>query len=114
MNQEQLNAIKERVEKATPGPWEIDKNSDDSDFITDIWFNQDGDHVEVHDKSILQSVLNALFIAHAREDVPALVAEVDMLRQALEKVMEVEAPIMEGWETPTYKIAREALGGEAI
>jgi len=36
-----------------------------------------------------------------------------MLRQALEKVMEVEAPNMEGWETPAYKIAQEALGGEA-
>lgn len=35
------------------------------------------------------------------------------LREALEKVMEVEAPIMEGWETPAYKIAQEALGGEA-
>lgn len=34
-------------------------------------------------------------------------------RKALEKVMEVEAPIMEGWETPAYKIAQEALGGEA-
>ncbi|MBD8521828.1 hypothetical protein [Lysinibacillus fusiformis] len=35
------------------------------------------------------------------------------LRKALEKVMEVEAPIMEGWETPAYKIAQEALGGES-
>ena len=34
------------------------------------------------------------------------------LRAALEKVMEVEAPIMEGWETSAYKIARQALGGE--
>ncbi|AUS87826.1 hypothetical protein LBYS11_16435 [Lysinibacillus sp. YS11] len=39
--------------------------------------------------------------------------EIERLRKALEKVMEVEAPIMEGWETPAYKIAREALGGEA-
>lgn len=35
-------------------------------------------------------------------------------RKALEKVMEVEEPIMEGWETPAYKIAQEALGGETI
>lgn len=48
------------------------------------------------------------------EGVPALVAEVERLHQALEKVMEVEAPIMEGWETPAYKIAQEALGGETI
>ncbi len=34
------------------------------------------------------------------------------LRKALKEIMEVEAPNMEGWETPAYKIAREALGGE--
>lgn len=47
------------------------------------------------------------------EGVPALVAEVERLRKALEKVMEVEEPIMEGWETTTYEIARQALGGDA-
>ncbi|MFJ7916114.1 MULTISPECIES: hypothetical protein [unclassified Lysinibacillus] len=39
--------------------------------------------------------------------------EIERLRKALEKVMEVEAPNMEGYETCTYKIARQALGGEA-
>lgn len=34
-------------------------------------------------------------------------------REALEQVMEVEVPIAEGWETPAYKIASKALGGEA-
>ena len=34
-------------------------------------------------------------------------------RKALEKIMEDQAPIMEGWETTTYEIARKALGGEA-
>ncbi|MGE7132630.1 hypothetical protein [Lysinibacillus xylanilyticus] len=37
------------------------------------------------------------------------------LRKALEKIMGVEAPIMEGtegWETRAYGIARQALGGE--
>lgn len=32
------------------------------------------------------------------------------LHEALEKVMEAEAPNMEGWETELHKIAREALG----
>lgn len=35
------------------------------------------------------------------------------LREALRRIMEVEEPIMEGWETSAYKIAQEALGGEA-
>ncbi|MGY3186480.1 hypothetical protein [Lysinibacillus sp. TE18511] len=39
--------------------------------------------------------------------------EIKRLRKALEQIMEAEEPIMEGWETSTYKIACEALGGEA-
>lgn len=39
--------------------------------------------------------------------------ENEKLREALEKIMEAESPNMEGWETEVYKIAREALGGEA-
>lgn len=122
MNQEQLNAIKERVAKATSGPWEIDRNSDDCDFITDIWFNQDGDHVEVHDKSVMQSVLNAEFIAHSREDVPALVAEIERLRKALsyyadEKHYEPYCIPMGDYASDVTEdngeIARQALAGES-
>lgn len=32
------------------------------------------------------------------------------LREALEQIMEVEAPITEGWETESYRIARKTLG----
>ena len=39
--------------------------------------------------------------------------DIKRLRKALEKVMEDQAPIMEGWETTTYEIARQALDGEA-
>jgi len=106
MNQKQLNAIKERVAKASHGPWEYDEDE------RGIWnkggFNYLG--------TVTLSHNSAQFIAHAREDVPALVAEVERLHKALEKVMEVEAPIMEGtegWETRSYEIARQALGGGA-
>ncbi len=128
MKQEQLNAIKERVAKASHGPWMVIEN----EFVHSI-------------SSVIAAVSKITdvdFIAHAREDVPALIEEVERLkreneglvidrecaisnitneflneeqrlRKALEKVMEVEAPIMEGWETTTYEIARQALGGEA-
>jgi len=73
MNQEQLNAIKERVAKATPGPWEYDEEE------RGIWnkggFNYLG--------TVTLSHNSAEFIAHAREDVPALVAEVEYLRGML-------------------------------
>lgn len=113
MNQEQLNAIKERVAKATPGPWESEETVEGHIDI----FNPNEDYAVCQTGNETYDCLNdgdTEFIKHAITDVPALVAEVERLRQALEKVMEVEAPIMEGWETPAYKIAREALGGEAI
>lgn len=84
IKQEQLNAIKERVAKAKSGPWDINRNSDDDVFVTDIWFDgEDGGHVEIHGDTVASSIYNAEFIAHAREDVPALVAEVEYLRGML-------------------------------
>lgn len=168
MNQEQLNAIKERVAKVSAGEWECRYIGHSRPQYSVV--NAEEYVAHIYD------VNDAEFIANAREDVPALVAEVEYLREmlrdtrkvvrqkvkevktlqnacknhkakqevlefhlkvsiqhaeeldseleaevtdneqlrkALEKVMEVEAPIMEGWETPAYKIAQEALGGEA-
>lgn len=154
MNQEQFNAIKERVAKATPGPWESEETTEGHIDI----FNPNEDYAICQTGNETYDCLNdgdTEFIKHSITDVPALVAEVErlneeltlsnvermslvvdkayeksqkreyiktlhlineqnsLLRKALEKVMEVEAPIMEGWETPAYKIAQEALGGEA-
>ncbi|WP_427110869.1 hypothetical protein [Lysinibacillus xylanilyticus] len=73
MNAEQLNAIKERVAKVTPGPWcvggAIDIHDACGEEVAAVW--DGGPDIE--------------FIAHAREDVPALVAEVERLQQQLEK-----------------------------
>ncbi len=89
MNHKQLNAIKEEYSNMD---WE-DFRENAGDLITR--------EIDIYNTVVI-------------EGVPALVAEVERLHQALEKVMEVEAPIMEGWETPAYKIAQEALGGETI
>ena len=80
MTREQLDAIRARVEAATPGPWEPS-----SDTLT--WI-----HVEAHGLTVAecrtylnrqhtdkQNDANAAFIASAREDVPALLAEVERL-----------------------------------
>lgn len=67
-----LDEIEERANKATPAPWELEKDTgrlffryddDYCEYIVDYW-NTD----------------TAEFIAHAREDIPALVAEVRRLR----------------------------------
>lgn len=112
MKQEQLNVIKERVENATPGPWESEETAEGH---VDI-FNPNEDYAVCQTGNETYDCLNegdTEFIKHSITDVPVLVAEVERLQKALEKVMEVEAPIMEGWETTTYEIARKALGGEA-
>lgn len=65
----ELTQIKERAEKATPGPWK--SHADGTVFlehtqdIADVWTNNE----------------DAEFIAHAREDVPRLVAEVERLQE---------------------------------
>ncbi len=78
MNEKELAEIEARAEAATPGPWEVD--NDLSVFTKDgghgtPWTLFDTVGNEGEDSS------NADFIAHARQDVPALVAEVRRLNE---------------------------------
>lgn len=67
INAEQLNTIKERAAKATPGPWR-----------SAGLYGVRTQNAEAF--SIPLRPEDATFIAHAREDVPALVAEVERLQ----------------------------------
>lgn len=73
-----LKSIKERAEKASEGPWEICTEDDvpiigsESTIIVELSPNHFGCSVKPH---------NAIFIAHARTDVPDLVAEVGRLEK---------------------------------
>ena len=72
MNAEKLNEIKERAEKATSGPWDMQ----------DDLFVVEGDGLILGDMvAKATSEADAKFIAHAREDIPALVAEVERLQR---------------------------------
>lgn len=69
MDQEQINAIKKRLAKTSVGPWIVVEEEfiqNVSGVVGAIHFSKD-----------------AHFIAHARKDVPALVAEVEYLRGML-------------------------------
>lgn len=74
INAEQLNAIKERAAKATPGPWKFG--------ATGLLHS-----VETHEQLLRTQIpggivarwVDTQFIAHSREDIPALVAEVERL-----------------------------------
>lgn len=108
MTEQELEAIRQRAEQATPGPWFWDTNrrhrsimlkahqnggtcimdftrwgmhsaqpriNDNSDLFGGILRT-----MEEYDKSELDNP-NADFIAHARQDIPALLAEVERLNE---------------------------------
>ncbi|TKI65587.1 hypothetical protein FC756_16185 [Lysinibacillus mangiferihumi] len=87
MNQEQLNAIKERVAKATPGPWESEETTEGHIDI----FNPNQDYAICQTGNETYDCLNdgdTEFIKHAITDVPALVAEVERLMKGMYQLRE--------------------------
>lgn len=84
MNKEQLDAIKERIAKATPGEWSTELCYDRL-IGTYLLLTDKGELVlSTYDNPTKQ---DAKFIAHARQDVPALVAEVERLQQFEQKAI---------------------------
>lgn len=84
-----LEAIKERCDAATPGPWALSSWTEwgaTSYGVKDVappgGTVRDSDPAHRHCLTPMEES-DAAFIAHAREDVPALVAEVERLREAL-------------------------------
>lgn len=77
MTQERLDAIQAREAKATAGPWAIDGPAQcgPSDTLV-VYPVEDGGTLAY----VQPSWDDAEFIAHARQDVPALLAEVERLR----------------------------------
>ncbi len=80
MTQERIAEIKAREAKATPGPYHVNfKEIRSADGVPIAY---PADHYLVEDAKA-----NALFIAHARQDVPDLLAEVERLQK---RVAELE------------------------
>ena len=79
LTQAELNEIKERAEKATSGPWQV-ASTTDGEYILDC------------DEWVVAATFerreDAYFVAHAREDIPRLVAEIERLQAALEELAE--------------------------
>lgn len=77
MTSERLAEIKVRVEKATKGPWvreDLYVKAENGEMVADFEWIADTD------EEWTQLEYDAEFGAHAREDVPALVAEVERLQ----------------------------------
>jgi len=83
ISDDELKEILERCNRATPGPWvsciEGRDHSSGSDFIKTGTENERGNHIELSGATRSDQD----FIAHARQDVPRLIAEIQRLKQLL-------------------------------
>lgn len=107
LTNEQLDAIRKRAEAATEGPWYYD--------------NQTGDLIEIntgkYPKKVLADEATGVFLANAREDVPALLAEVERLQQRLslaEDLLSEAHDLLDDvhcYETETYEAITQYFDG---
>lgn len=102
MTQQRLDEIRARCDKATRGPWIYDKRVgcvavyhgekacciDETEgrrlFYADGFLEKEADGY-TRWKTNPADCTNAAFIAHARQDIPALLAEVERLRAEVER-----------------------------
>jgi hypothetical protein len=98
MNDEQLREIEVRTNAATPGPWERESETVFSVVAAPMMDLGDGtwlyrrpaqtygrrslNDICVEEHWVCATAADLEFIVHAREDVPALVAEIRRLREA--------------------------------
>jgi hypothetical protein len=97
MSEEELEAIGARAAAATPGPWAMSRDEMSAGFGKHRYVvvgTTTADGQRAVDWRLLvegmrgaDAVHDAEFIAHARTDVPALLAEVARLKAALERAL---------------------------
>ena len=95
-----LDAIKERLAKATPGPWAVCKRPANSTWVQGGTIGSVPHGSRVADTCVLgpNYAHDAAFIAHAPTDIAALVAEVERLRREVDDMS--EPWILPAMETP--------------
>lgn len=95
ITQERLEAIRQRAEKATAGPWTCTDSSVESKYAKSYWWGgEDNEVCSLSDGGEYIENLNAeadaKFIAHARQDIPDLLAEVERLRNEINFIANVD------------------------
>jgi hypothetical protein len=89
MTREELAEIRERVDKAVQGPWRYEVENDE------IWSKICCITSNEFDSGI-NGLNNIEFIAHSRQDVPALLTEIERLQKIEAKAKEV-VKVMAPW-----------------
>jgi hypothetical protein len=91
---ERLAEMQAREQSATPGPWQVGTNDDDavdSHWVYDAGWFEVADVRTPHDEVSGDAVRDARFIAHARQDVPALLAAVEAVLDQLDQAARAAA-----------------------
>jgi len=103
-----LAEIKARAEAATPGPWEFDYKS----YYEIAVYDGDENRIGVCSlgNMLPEDQANGWFIQRARKDIPALVAEVERLRAALEKIEKAPRSLIT--YSDLQRLAEDALDGD--
>ena len=96
-----LAEIRARVENATPGPWTAEYSGEQGNCVLPPGYQSTREAVAV--TRLLSAQADAEFIAHARTDLPALLA-------AVEAVRETCTLAIEEFEDPAYEANGYALG----
>lgn len=121
MTEQELAAIEARANAATAGPWHwVDPETDQPLELTALCEAASLRTVEKYptisvgplpkfivDTQELNEVADALFIANARTDVPALVAEVRRLREAAGRVIRSDTDRDQAAAIVTLRLALE-------
>ena len=102
-----LEAIKARAEAATKGPWGArelpqmvrgaNATLHSAHGTGEVWSVEFSPEI-----GSTVSISDAEFIAHARTDIPALIAEVERLRGIVDRVREVHAPEVQTVSVPVF------------
>jgi len=96
MTKDELNIIRARCDAATPGPWITCSCDDDSFWGATVFAEQEGHDDEYIANFSRDQIADAEFIAHARADVPALLAEIDRLDAATQQAANPKQPAPSG------------------
>ncbi|MCR8982286.1 ead/Ea22-like family protein [Brevibacillus laterosporus] len=101
MTREEIGAIRERAEKATPGPWR-------REFSYGITIASDK-YIVLDDEVGVIRYPDAEFIAHAREDIPKLLTEIERLQTNWQRLEEY----VDDWRGEAFEAHDASEGGGA-
>lgn len=112
MTEEELATIEARADAATPGPWAYTPWGEDQRCGDVYSYSRRVLTFGTADGTVDEDDANGKFVAHARADVPALLAEVRLLRRVVQDQQEESALYDAGVKAGAGEAAREA--GELV